>query len=66
LLEVGQGENPKTWKRIGPATQTKGPDETLGDIPASAFAGAKVWHIRVLVTHQNGTVREARFRLSLG
>ena len=66
LLEVGQGENPKTWKRIGPATQTKGPDEALGDVPASAFAGAKVWHIRVLVTHQNGAVREARFRLSLG
>ena len=40
-LEVGQGDNPKTWKRIGPATQTKGPDEALGDVPASAFAGAK-------------------------
>ena len=51
LLEVGQGENPKTWKRIAPARQAKGSDETLGDVPASAFAGAKVWHIRVSVPH---------------
>jgi subtilisin family serine protease len=65
-LEVGGGENPKTWKRIAPAAQSKGPDDTLGDIPATAFAGSKVWHIRVLVTHQNGAVREARYRLSLG
>jgi hypothetical protein len=38
----------------------------LGDIPAAAFKGATKWEIRVVVTHADGSVREARFKLSLG
>lgn len=66
-LEIGTGEDPKKWKRVGTigksVTDASG---VLGDIPANEFAGAKVWQIRVVVTHNNGATREARFRLNLG
>jgi hypothetical protein len=65
-LELGAGETPKTWRAVGNARRSAGPDDILGDSPAKSFAGAKVWQIRVVVTHQNGAVREARFKLTLG
>jgi subtilisin family serine protease len=65
-VEIGQGEEPQSWKSIGPAAKSAGPDATLSDIPASAFTGSKVWQIRVIVEHKNGSQREARFKLSLG
>jgi len=65
-LEIGAGETPTTWKGVGPAQKVAGPDSVLGDIPAAALKGAKVWQIRVVVEHKNGSVREARFKLSLG
>lgn len=65
-IEIGQGEAPASWKRVGAVRKSAGPDAVLGDIPAAALQGAKVWQIRVLVEHKNGTTREARFRLSLG
>jgi subtilisin family serine protease len=65
-LEIGQGETPKTWKPIGPAQKTGDAGGALGDIPVSALAGSKVWQLRVIVTHENGNVREARFKLKLG
>jgi subtilisin family serine protease len=65
-IELGQGDNPKTWKAVGAAKKTAGPDEVLGDIPVSALAGSKVWTIRVIVQHNGGAQREARFKLALG
>jgi hypothetical protein len=65
-IEIGAGETPKTWKTIGPAKKSSESDAVLADIPASAFSGAKVWQIRVLVTHDNNKTREARFKLRLG
>lgn len=64
-LEVGAGEEPRSWRNVTAAKRSSGSDDVLGDIPAAAFAGSKVWQIRILVAHQNGAVREARFRLSL-
>jgi len=66
VIEIGQGESPTKWTRIGPAKPSEEMDGTLGDIAATAFRGAKIWQIRVIVTHQNGAQHEARFRLSLG
>jgi hypothetical protein len=63
---MGRGENPTEWKVIGPARKTAGPNSALADVPASAFAGAKVWQLRVIVEHTSGTKREARFKLTLG
>jgi subtilisin family serine protease len=65
-IEIGQGEAPTSWTTIGPAAKSAGTDDVLGDIPALKFEGAKIWQIRVVVTHSNGSTREAHFRLSLG
>jgi subtilisin family serine protease len=65
-LEIGQGETPTTWKSVSAAEKGAGPDAVLGDIPATALKGATVWQIRVIVEHKNGSVREARFKLTLG
>ena len=65
-IEMGPGEAPTKWKSIAVAKKNAGPDGVLGDIPAKAFAGSKVWQIRVIVTHRSGATREARFRLNLG
>jgi subtilisin family serine protease len=65
-LEIGQGDAPTSWTPIGAAQKGAGPDAVLGDIPAAAFKGATKWEIRVVVTHTDGSVREARFKLSLG
>ena len=65
-IDIGKGEAPTEWTTIGPAAEGAGPDDVLGDIPAPKFSGAKVWQIRVFVTHANGSTREAHFRLALG
>ena len=65
-LEIGAGETPKKWKKISRIKKKAGPDAVLGDIPATAFRGSKVWQIRVVVTHRNGKKREARFKMTLG
>lgn len=65
-IEIGEGETPANWKSVTEAEPGAGPDSVLGDIPASAFKGATVWQIRVVVEHKNGSVREARFKLTLG
>jgi subtilisin family serine protease len=65
-LEIGQGETPTTWKSVGAAQKGPGPDSVLGDIPATALKGATDWQVRVVVEHNNGSLREARFKLKLG
>ena len=65
-IEIGKGEAPTSWIAIGPAGKGAGPDDVLGDIPAPKFEGSKVWQIRVVVTHNDGSTREAHFKLSLG
>lgn len=65
-LEIGAGETPTSWKSVGLATRSRGFDAILGDVPANAFAGSAVWQVRVIVTHGNGMMREARFKLNLG
>lgn len=65
-IEIGQGDAPTSWKQVGTARKNAGPDAILGEIPATAFRGAKAWQVRVLVEHTNGARREARFKLNLG
>ena len=65
-LEIGQGDAPTSWTAVGAAQKSAGPDAVLGDIPATAFKGATKWEIRVIVTHADGSIREARYKLSLG
>jgi subtilisin family serine protease len=65
-LEIGKGETPTAWIPIGPVSKCEPVDCVLGDIPATKFGGSKVWQIRVIVEHSNGSTREMRFKLSLG
>jgi subtilisin family serine protease len=65
-LQIGVGDDPSTWKTIGPVQKSAGPTDVLGDIPASAFQGSKLWQIRVIVTHGSGATREVRYDLKLG
>ncbi len=65
-IEIAQGESPHEWTRVGPAQRSDTADGVLGDIPAARLKGAKVWQIRVLVEHDNGCKREARFKLTVG
>jgi subtilisin family serine protease len=65
-IEIGAGESPTTWTVIGPAKQSSDSDGVLGEIPAVAFKGSAVWQVRLVVSHSNGSTREARFKLSLG
>jgi len=65
-IEIGQGDAPASWTRVAAAKKSAGPDAVLGEIPATALQGAKVWQIRVVVEHASGATREARFRLNLG
>ncbi|MCP5068550.1 MAG: S8 family serine peptidase [bacterium] len=65
-LEVGAGEDPTEWTRIEDAPTGPVRDDLLGQVPAAAFGGAAKWTLRVRVEHQDGTLREARFVLTLG
>ena len=65
-LEIGPGEDPAEWTRIdgGPTGPVR--SGVLGRVPAAAFGGAAKWTLRVRVEHEDGTLREARFVLTLG
>jgi subtilisin family serine protease len=65
-IEVGSGHAPTTWTVIGSAKPSSESDGVLGEIPATAFKGATVWQIRLVVSHGNGASREVRYRLTLG
>lgn len=66
FIEIGPGENPAKWTRVGAVRRSAGPDGVLGDVPGTKFKGSQLWQIRVVVTHKDGSMREARFKLSLG
>lgn len=64
-LAIGEGAQPLSWRQMVRARQPVS-SSRLGVIPASAFAGAKQWTIRLTVQHKNGSSREFRFILNLG
>jgi hypothetical protein len=64
-LEIGAGENPTQWKRASSESLQTVKQAVLGSIPAREFAGSPLWIIRLIVEHQNGKTREARFQLRL-
>ncbi len=64
-LELGAGETPTTWKKIGGEIRGNIENGVLGAIPASELSGSKVWTIRAIGEDKNGKRREAWFRLNL-
>lgn len=65
-LELGEGESPSTWKRVGTELTSVVEKSALGRIPVSAFAGSKVWTVRLVVEREDGKTREVRYTLKLG
>ncbi|MCI0607202.1 S8 family serine peptidase, partial [bacterium] len=64
-LEIGAGANPAQWKRIAPDHAQATRANVIGTIAASEFQGSPAWIIKLVVEHQNGKSREARFDLKL-
>jgi subtilisin family serine protease len=65
-LYLGQGAAPKKWLRVNVAIKETIDNATLMDLPAGLFRGAKEWTIRLVTEHENGSRREAWFKLNLG
>jgi hypothetical protein len=64
-LEIGAGENPAQWKRVAKEGAQSIKTGVLGVIPATEFQGSTTWIIKLVVEHQKGQSREARFDLKL-
>lgn len=65
-LEIGEGESPSSWKKVGAELTSAVEAGPLGRIPATELAGAQVWSVRLVVEHEDGKTREARYVLRLG
>jgi subtilisin family serine protease len=63
-IEIGAGRAPASFRTV--ASGLPAGSGTLAEIPAEEFRGAPLWTIRLVVTHSNGTQREARFQLDVG
>ena len=66
VLEIGQGENPSSWKKIGKTLKDPVTGGVIGDISPQDLAGAPVWTVRVITEHRDKSSREARYRLNIG
>ncbi|MGH8616213.1 MAG: S8 family peptidase [Burkholderiales bacterium] len=66
VVEIGEGENPGVWQKVGTTLQAPVSAGILAEIPASTFRTAKIWTVRVVSEHTNGRKREGRFVLKLG
>lgn len=65
-VELGEGDAPTAWTAVGAPLAAKVQNGALADIPVGSFQGSRRWTIRVVVRHENGRAREARFVLNLG
>ena len=65
VLQVGEGESPQTWMQVGLPIIDGVVGGQLGQIPIEQLANSTTWTIRVLVTHESGAVREARYVIDL-
>ena len=65
-IELGQGENPGSWKMVGKQLSEGTRDTGLVDIPVDELRGAKTWTLRLIVEAGNGRQREFRFVFKLG
>ena len=65
-LQLGRGAKPKKWLRLKkPIVQQKA-DGVLMVLPAAIFAKTKIWVLRLIVEHEDGSKRISNFQLKLG
>lgn len=66
-VELGEGDSPDDWNRtdieLSRPVAESGP---LGLIGVDEISGSTQWTLRLIVEHENGRQREARFLLTLG
>jgi subtilisin family serine protease len=64
-IEAGAGGDPQQWVKVSEDIERPVDDGPLAHVPASRFAGSPEWTLRLVVEHQNGARREARFHLEV-
>jgi hypothetical protein len=65
-VEIGMGDDPKSWKKAGSPIIKAVQNGAIADLPPQVFSGGKIWTIRLVVTSKSGKSRQARFKLHLG
>lgn len=64
-VELGKGEAPSSWKRVGPEGTAPVEDGLLGTIPIREITSRGTWTIRVVARDGAGREREARGTLAV-
>ncbi|OGQ81007.1 MAG: hypothetical protein A3F90_11780 [Deltaproteobacteria bacterium RIFCSPLOWO2_12_FULL_60_19] len=64
-LEVGQGDNPTSWRGAGRVTGGPIKDNLVGTLTAADFGGTGRWTIRLVTQDQKGLTRESRWAFTL-
>ena len=65
-IDLGAGDAPADWKTVVERVAEPVGAGLLGTFPTQELRGGKVWTLRLVVRHRNGSTREARFRLAIG
>jgi len=65
-IELGEGVDPKRWKRQGGKERKPVESATLIDLDIADLRGSNVWVIKLVVEAHDGRQREIRFELNLG
>jgi subtilisin family serine protease len=64
-LEVGQGENPTSWKPAGKAAGGQVKENLLGTLTQGDFGGSGRWTVRLVALDKKGLTRESRSSITL-
>jgi len=64
-LQIGEGENPETWKYVGQKRKYAIHDGVLSVIPLGEFTDSGIWQVVVHVEHRNGTRKSAMYPIRI-
>lgn len=63
---IGQGSSPSSWKKVCRDVAKPVRESVLCHMPAAELSSAKLWTVRLVVSHKNGRTFENRFELRTG
>lgn len=64
-VEVGQGENPASWRPVGRLAGGQIRENLLATLTPQDFGGTGMWSVRVVAQDRQGQMRESRQTLNL-
>jgi len=64
-FEVGQGENPTSWRQAGSPTGGQVKDNILGTLTQADFGASGKWTVRLVAQDKKGLTRESRVSMTL-